>query len=558
MKKFLTFLLIGGFSVTGLSEKNLEKEFFQFLQEHLKIVEPLFKETALTYWNATAFGRDEDYQKYSELQIKIREIYSNREDFKKIQSFKLSGKINDPLLKRQLDLLYLSYLENQVDKGLLKKMVELSTKVEQTFNTFRGKIDDKEVSMNEIKEILKKETDNEKRKKAWEASKQVGDVVADDLRNLVKLRNRAAREVGFSNYYVMMLSLREQDDRELEKIFSDLKKLTDEPFKKLKADVDSILSKRYGIKVEDMRPWHYHDPFFQEPPSIFEVDLDKYYEKMDILKLGRDFYKGIGLPVDYILERSDLYEREKKYPHAYCIDIDRLGDVRVMLNIKNNLDWMGTLLHELGHAVYSKNVDQNLPYLLRSEAHIFTTEASAMFFGRLAQNARWMEEMKIINSKEREEIEPLISKSLRLSQLVFSRWTQVMRNFERELYRNPDRDLNALWWEMVNKYQLVNKPEGREGKNDWATKIHICSSPVYYHNYMLGELLASQLHYYISEKILNENPKKVCYVGKKEIGEWLIKNFYGHGASLPWNELIKKMTGEPLNPKYFVMQFVEE
>lgn len=558
MRRFLVILILGGLATMASSMSQQEEEFSQFLENHLKIVEPLFKKIALTYWDATASGKDEDYQKYSELQIRIREIYSSRDDFKKIRSFKHSGMIKDPLLRRQLELLYLAYLENQVDKELLKKIVELSTKVEQKFNTFRGKIDDREVSMNEIKEILRKETDNERRKKAWEASKQVGDLVADDLKNLVRLRNRAAREAGFQNYYVMMLTLREQDDKELEKIFTELKTLTDEPFKKLKEEIDSILSKRYGVKVEEMRPWHYHDPFFQEPPSIFEIDLDKYYEKMDILKIAMDFYRSIGLPVDYILERSDLYERDKKYPHAYCIDIDRLGDVRVMLNLRNNLDWMGTLLHELGHAVYSKNVDSRLPYLLRTEAHIFTTEASAMFFGRLAQNSRWMEEVKVIDSKERERIEPLLNKSQKLSQLIFARWAQVMRNFERELYKNPERDLNVLWWEMVNKYQFVNKPEKREGKNDWATKIHICSSPVYYHNYMLGEILASQFHYYISEKILNEDPKKISFYGKKVVGEWLKKNFYGPGAFLPWNELIKKITGEALNPKYFVMQFVWE
>jgi hypothetical protein len=314
MKRILTILLLGGLATMGFSINEKEKEFSEFLENHLKIVEPLFKETALTYWNATAFGKDEDYQKYSELQIKIREIYSSKEDFKKIESFKRSGLIREPLLKRQLDLLYLAYLENQVDKELLKKIVDLSTKVEQKFNTFRGKIDDKEVSMNEIKEILKKETDNDKRKKAWSASKQVGDLVAEDLKNLVRLRNRAAWEVGFQNYYVMMLALREQDDREIDKIFTELKKLTDEPFKKLKEEVDLILSKRYGIKIEEMRPWHYHDPFFQEPPSIFEVDLDKYYEKMDILKIGKDFYRSIGLQADYILERSDLYERDKNIP----------------------------------------------------------------------------------------------------------------------------------------------------------------------------------------------------------------------------------------------------
>ncbi len=28
---------------------------------------------------------------------------------------------------------------------------------------------------------------------------------------------------------------------------------------------------------------------------------------------------------------------------------------------------------------------------------------------------------------------------------------------------------------------------------DWAAKIHMTGAPVYYHNYLLGELIASQL-----------------------------------------------------------------
>ena len=31
-------------------------------------------------------------------------------------------------------------------------------------------------------------------------------------------------------------------------------------------------------------PWHYHDPFFQESPAVFEADLDAPYAKADILQ----------------------------------------------------------------------------------------------------------------------------------------------------------------------------------------------------------------------------------------------------------------------------------
>src|SRR5439155_8208750 len=121
------------------------------------------------------------------------------------------------------------------------------------------------------------------------------------------------------------------------------------------------------------------DPFFQESPSVFTTDIDAPYRKADLLQLCGSFYKGIGLPVDDVMARSDLYEKKGKNPHAFCTDIDRAGDVRVLANVVNDERWLATLLHEFGHAVYSsKNIPKGLPYVLRTEAHILTTEGVAM------------------------------------------------------------------------------------------------------------------------------------------------------------------------------------
>ena len=92
---------------------------------------------------------------------------------------------------------------------------------------------------------------------------------------------------------------------------------------------------------------------------------------------------------------------------------------------------MNTMLHELGHAVYDKYIDSKLPYSLRSPAHIFTTEAIAMFFGRYATNAQWMEDNLGISNEEAQRIEETGFKQLQLQQIVFSRWSQVMYRFEK-------------------------------------------------------------------------------------------------------------------------------
>ena len=61
-----------------------------------------------------------------------------------------------------------------------------------------------------------------------------------------------------------------------------------------------------------------------------------------------------------MIARSDLYEKKGKSPHAFCTDIDREGDVRVLANIVPNEYWMGTMLHEFGHSVYSsKNIPRD-------------------------------------------------------------------------------------------------------------------------------------------------------------------------------------------------------
>ncbi len=538
-------------------EKQKEKQLQKFITAHVEKIKPMEKETNLASWDAAVTGKSEDYDKLSKLTLGLRRVYTNPQEFAFLKDTKESGQVKDAKLARQLDVLHNAYLKNQIEPQLLKRIVDLGTEIEKNFSTFRGTIEGKKVTSNEIKEILKTETDSAKREQAWLASKQVGAVVADDIIQLVKLRNQAARKLGFDNYHTLSLTTREQDVKELDRIFNELYELTNGPFAKLKADLDHILAARCGITVEELMPWHYHDPFFQETPMVYDIDLDTYYEDKDVKELAVKFYTGIGLPVESILANSDLYEREGKNPHAFCTDIDREGDVRILCNLKNNENWMEVILHELGHAVYDKYQDPQVPYLLRRPAHIFTTEAIAMFFGRLSRNPAWMQEMLELSDEQRAEIEEVSDRYARLKQIIFARWDMVMYDFEKQLYANPDQDLNSLWWATVEKYQLVKRPPNRN-KPDWAAKIHFAIAPCYYHNYMLGELLASQLHHHIVHNILKlESDENVSYVGQRKAGDFLAEKVFQAGALYHWNDMIERATEQPLTPKYFVNQFVK-
>jgi peptidyl-dipeptidase A len=356
----------------------------------------------------------------------------------------------------------------------------------------------------------------------------------------------------------MSLELSGQNPDEISQLFDELNLLTRDAFANLKQEMDEKFSLRYKTDKGRLMPWHYQGRFFQESPKLYPVDLDKYYKDKNLEDITKAYYSGIGLDITDILNNSDLYEKAGKNQHAYCIDIDSEGDVRVLCNISDNEQWMGTMLHEFGHAVYSKGHDiESNPYFLREAAHPFTTEAVAMLFGRLSRNPQWMCQMLQIDSAETEKIKDDCYRSSKLQQLVFSRWVQVVYRFEKEMYANPDQNLNELWWSLVSEYQMLNKPEGRD-EPDWATKIHIALYPCYYHNYQLGELLASQFHNYIVKNITKtDNFKSDSYINNKEVGTWIREMVFEKGMKLKWNDMIEASTGEKLTARYYAEQYVD-
>jgi peptidyl-dipeptidase A len=135
--------------------------------------------------------------------------------------------------------------------------------------------------------------------------------------------------------------------------------------------------------------------------------------------------------------------------------------------------------------------------------------------------------------------------------LIFSRYCQVMLRFEMALYDNPDQDLNRLWWDLVEKYQEMKRPEGRN-EPDFATKYHLVGAPAYYHNYMLGDLFASQVNHALIRAIMpGTKPAGAIYIGNKKAGEFLRQKVFAPGMTMNWNELTRYATGEDLIAKAY-------
>ena len=270
---------------------NIEKELAIFIDNHTNDTKQLRKDLYIASWDFETTGTEESKNRRIEKELELTRIYADKTRFDKIKYFKANeSEILDHDLKRQLELFYNSFESEQKDEELLSKIIEISAEVNDKYNHHRGHVDGNKVSDNDILSVLEESVDNELRKKYWLASKEIGVEVADQVIEVVKLRNKVATKLGYKNHYEMSLKQEEIDYNYLFSTLDKLKTLTDEPFKKAKQKLDMSLAKRFSITVEELRPWHYSDPFFQESVASDELNLDHVFSTRDVVGMNVEFY----------------------------------------------------------------------------------------------------------------------------------------------------------------------------------------------------------------------------------------------------------------------------
>jgi peptidyl-dipeptidase A len=509
---------------------------------------PLEVALGAAWWEANTRSSPEADRRKAEVDLERRALLADPDAYAAIEAARRAIGANgaDPVLARQLDVLHDTFTPHQVPEDLRRRLVELETTVETTYNTFRGELDGERIDDNTILEILRSSDDGELRRRAWEASKQIGAEVADGVRELARLRNDAAHSLGYRDHFALALDTGEMDEARLFETLDEVDRHTRPRFEEWKTQIDGVLATRFDCTPSELRPWHLDDPFFQDPPVQGAVDLDPVFAGADLEALTTRTYDGLGLDVRAVLQRSDLYARAGKSQHAFCIDIDREGDVRVLANVERNERWAETMLHEFGHAVYDRNLDRDVPWLVRAAAHSLTTEGIAMLFGRLVRDPAWLGPIVGLDAAELDALTPRLAGARRAALLTFARWVLVVTHFEQRMYADPDGDLDTIWWDLVERYQLVRRPDGRHAP-DWAAKIHLAVVPVYYQNYLYGELVASQLDATLSDRFGG-------LVDHRAAGRFLVDEFFAPAASRRWDQLVVEATGEPLNARHLADQ----
>src|SRR5690606_15633390 len=115
-------------------------------------------------------------------------------------------KLTDIQVKQLEVILYAAANNPQTVADMVKERIKAETNQTEKLYGFQYILGDKKVSTNDLDEVLKTETDLDKRLAAWNASKEVGAPLKEGLANLRDLRNKTVQALDYNDYFTYQVS----------------------------------------------------------------------------------------------------------------------------------------------------------------------------------------------------------------------------------------------------------------------------------------------------------------------------------------------------------------
>jgi peptidyl-dipeptidase A len=492
---------------------------------------------------------------------RVRELMKDKEKLTQLQVKQLEA------------ILYQAGNYTQTAAAAVKERIKAETDQTAKLYGFNYNIDGKALTTNNIDDILKTETDINKRLKAWNASKEVGKTLKGGLIHLRDLRNKVVQSLGYNDYFTYQVSEYGMTSDEMLDLCKKINKELYPLYRELHTYARYELAKKYHqTEVPDYLPAHWApNRWSQDWSSMVEVkgiNLDSILKTKTaewIVQEGEAFYKSLGYPAlpQTFYQKSSLYPlpagtNYKKNNHASAWHIDLQNDVRSLMSVEPNTEWFETVHHELGHIYYYINYsNDSVPPILRAGANRAFHEALGSMIGMAAMQKPFLEGKGLLaKGTKSDDTQKLLQEAL--NYVVFIPFaTGTMTEFEHDLYKKnlSPNEFNKRWWELAKKYQGIEPPMPRgEEYCDATTKTHINDDAAQYYDYALSYVLLFQLHDYIAKNILKQDPHNTNYFNNKQVGEFIAK-IMRPGASKDWRVVLKDATGGELSAKAMVDYF---
>lgn len=523
---FFALILIGLPSCSGTGQT--ERLFGHFLNRHVDRIKPIHKKYNEALWSTysgkSSFSDLLEKSRQSDSLYKVageppeyyqgllNNIYDNTTDFDILMKIKQSGLITDSLLKRQFVKVFREYISIQ------NNWEESENRRTRLFEQFFALKKNDATFWDSIK-IAKS---NDARSQWLNRYAQL----SEDYRNMIKAMNQDALKLGYQNYYQLIMDFNGVDYENIDEILSIIERETKTDYQQLLAISQNDICKRFNIDIDRINNKHYNYSIMQ---MMVPTNWNKKFTREELTTIVQEFFAFGDYDINDIWANSDIWYDEKKIDQSFfsCIDIEK-KEYRIYADIQPTTLGVYTLMHEIGHAVHYKSVDQNVPYMLK-DPHIIATEAVAIYFNDKLYHSETLRKMMGLPELPGSDYYEAFSDPMRLNFL-----RKMLRNvqFEKQIFENPNQDFNELWWALNEQY-LLYTTHNEDRSPEWMTNQHIINASGSYLFYLFAFAVSAQLEAFFPDDVIGP-----------------LRGFMRYGDAMSWNELLKQSTGEELNLNY--------
>jgi carboxypeptidase Taq len=277
-----------------------------------------------------------------------------------------------------------------------------------------------------------------------------------------------------------------------------------------------------------------------------------------------DLLKRIG----YDLNRGRLDESVHPFSTAM-----HPTDSRITTNFDDkNLSSVWSTMHEAGHGMYEQGLNAEESHLPSGKAISLSLHESQSRFweNMIGKNLLfWKNEFKNLREffkedlleldiedfwKKINKVEPSLVR-IDADEITYHMHIIIRYEIERAIFEEGARveDLPAMWNQKYKEYLGVEVSSDSEGI---LQDVHwSCGMFGYFPTYTLGSMYAAQFYAHLKKEIDIEN--KIAKEDYASIKTWMNEKIHSLGGLYNAEEACEKVTGEKLDPTYF-LKYIQE
>ncbi|MGN5075429.1 M3 family metallopeptidase [Aeromonas veronii] len=372
-------------------------------------------------------------------------------------------------------------------------------------------------------------------------------VVGNGFLEVVAIRNRFARAMGYRDYFDYKVRKNEQmSPEQLFAILDDFIARTDGRLQQ------SLVELKAAKGEAALLP---HNLRYSVSGDVTR-QLDPYVPFSRALRDWVESFRRLGIQYRGATLTLDLLTREGKYENGFCHgpvpSFFQQGEwVPAVVNFTSLADpaqvgsgWSGlnTLFHEGGHAAHFANVTGNAPCFSQEfpPTSMAYAETQSMFCDSLLDDADWLK--RYARNAAGEAVPDALIKEMIEARQPFRAFNErqiaLVAYFERDLYamdeaeRTPEAVL-ALARQWERKIVGVESPRPLLAIPHLLNQESACA----YHGYLLALMAVEQTRAFFLKRdgYLTDNPR---------IGPDLAAHYWGPGNGMSHDETLRSLTGE--------------